>query len=178
MIYGEVGEITDTTVFPSPRVSDRVSFGTGKAMGDWEKEKLETLYTYKLQSYLDIQTLIQQINLLYDAKTAEKQHEFLRKVPASIKAFLEENKFLEALAEMQKHSTKMETFTKRFYQWLDGFRVMKFLHFSRDNFHEQMPIASAASDLLKCLGAEVKNREDGESLLSVFRDLDSRNYQG
>jgi hypothetical protein len=32
-MHGNVGEINDTTIFPSSRISDRVPFGTGDALG-------------------------------------------------------------------------------------------------------------------------------------------------
>jgi len=38
---GNFSELNSTVVYPSPRISDRVPFGTGKAIGDWIEQELE-----------------------------------------------------------------------------------------------------------------------------------------
>ena len=52
LIKGEVfGEINDTTVIPSPRVSNRVPFGTGRAILEGLNTQKDLSLTYDFQSF-------------------------------------------------------------------------------------------------------------------------------
>ena len=50
---GHFTELNSTTVYPSPRTSDRVPFGTGKAINDFlNQENKEAYLTYSFDSFL------------------------------------------------------------------------------------------------------------------------------
>ncbi|WP_222933101.1 glycosyltransferase family 2 protein, partial [Fulvivirga aurantia] len=61
---GHFGEINATYVFPSPRKSDRVPFGTGRAVNQWLLEnKLET---YALETFVDLKAFNQLVPTIYE----------------------------------------------------------------------------------------------------------------
>jgi IS4 transposase len=58
----------------------------------------------------------------------------------------------EKMEEFKKNSTSARYFQQRFYYWFDGFMVLKFMHFSRDNHREDEAITVGVSKLLKRMG--------------------------
>src|SRR5204862_3217619 len=60
---GGFGDLTGTTVYPSPRPSDRVPFGTGKAV----RENLpgRQIKTYPLDAFLDLKQMIARVPKMY-----------------------------------------------------------------------------------------------------------------
>ena len=97
---GKVTELSNTTVYPSPRISDRVPFGTGKAIRNFIKSKQQT--SYPLQAYLDIQWLIKQTDSLWEAG------HFNETPPASLATFLEEKFINDIVSEIRQNSTDIE----------------------------------------------------------------------
>lgn len=135
------GNLSDTTVIPSARVSDRVPFGTGRAMQAL-METEDDLTTYAPQSFAAIRKLVAQIPLIYEAKEEMKNAE-------AMTYFLGNYQFPKKLAEIRDNTSDYASFRKRFFQWFDAFMCMKFLHFSRDQHHPNIPIAEAANWLNK-----------------------------
>ncbi len=62
---GNYTELNTTGVIPSPRISNRVPFGTGKAIGDWVKQGSEEYFTYHPQTFRDLIPLTSNIDKLY-----------------------------------------------------------------------------------------------------------------
>lgn len=157
---GGFTELKKTTVFPSPRASDRVPFGTGRAISEWHGE----LKTYPLQAFEDLRVFLATVPALLGAGLPEG-------MPAAVRAFLAEQDFSEAVEEIRRHTSSAETFGKRFYRWFDGFRAMKFVHHARDRFYGDEDVAIAAGKLLARLGVNMPDRNERE-LLEVYRKLE------
>ena len=51
---GNFTELKSSMVIPSPRISDRVPFGTGKAIGDWVETGEKEYYTYSFEIFKNI----------------------------------------------------------------------------------------------------------------------------
>ncbi|MCH7512771.1 MAG: hypothetical protein IH947_02320 [Bacteroidetes bacterium] len=167
--FGNFMDLKTTTVYPSPRISDRVPFGTGKALSDWIKHKSESLLTYNPASFSDLKCLTGITNKLYEGDTDE----LLNKLPDSVGHFLRNNSFKNKLAEITANTASCTTFLKRFYQYFDAFRVMKYLHFSRSQYHPDLPVTEAAEWLLKeRYGIEREFSGNSFSLLCEYREID------
>lgn len=172
MPTGNFIDINDTVIYPSPRVSDRVPFGTGKAMAKWQNEKPQDYLTYNLQSFLDLKTLFVQAEKFF--KVSDSQYEaILDKLPESINSFLISDGFKLAVGRLNKQSNNLSTFFSKWYQYFDGFKVLKYLHFSRDNYYKNKPVVEMAKEL-----ATLHWRKDNvnsltaEKLLAYFRQKD------
>lgn len=123
---GIVRELTGTTIFPSPRISDRVPFGTGKAMGDhllFEK----AITTYNPQSFVFIKPLFDKISEWYTGKNPLSDEA----LDDRVKSFCKENDIESALQKMNQNTASLTSFRKKFFQWFNAFRFMKYLHFMR-----------------------------------------------
>ncbi len=151
------------TVYPSCRVSDRVPFGTGRAQMEWIGNKEEAL-TYSAAIYSEMNSFFKSIHHWYDHDVA------LENFSDPIKHFLSEHKITERVNEIRKQSSSIEIFTKRFWQWMDGFMVLKLTHYMRDHGFPSKPSNEVSRLLLD--QQNIQPSENLESLLIQFRLLD------
>lgn len=165
---GKFTELNTTTVFPSPRISDRVPFGTGKAVGEIIRQK-GSYETYNLQTFLDLKLFFEQLKNIYQLKENWRAIDF----PVSILPYLDKIEATARLAEIFKNTTTFPSFKKRFFHWFNAFQVMKFAHFARDNFYANVPVATAAASLLNQINIEVVSNK-AKDLLIAFRKLDKK----
>ncbi|GAA0894061.1 hypothetical protein GCM10009122_37410 [Fulvivirga kasyanovii] len=164
---GNFGEINSTRVIPSPRISDRVPFGTGKAVNDWQKTG--QLLTYSVRTFKDLKAFIDNLPKLYKA-SLENTACFLKDQPESIRQFLTENEFVFHISRINNNAAAKDTFLKQFYQWFDGFKVLKFVHYARDHFYDNCPVAQVASELLSL--AYDHSLHNSKELLLAYRKMD------
>lgn len=168
---GELLEIRDTTVFPSARISDRVPFGTGKAQFGWVSNSNTEYLTYNPLIFKDLRVFLSSINELFENISAKAYVQWRQMQPTSIKAFLAKENFEAKMREFRNQTTQVTAFHKRFYAWMDGFKVLKLVHFVRDNFYPQVPIEEASRQLLLWqTGQDVSSNV--EDLLMIYRKLD------
>ena len=160
---GTISELTSVTVYPSPRLSRRVPFGTGKAVGNYIESGQQT--TYPLQTYRDVEWLIDQANPLW------KSGRFSEALPNTLKRFLGKEFIESVVPEIRHNSSGAEAFRKRFFRWFNAFRLMKYLNFARDEKYGAIPVETAARALLNEMGVASIN-ENAAELLRRYRQLD------
>ncbi len=158
---GNFTELKTTKVIPSPRISDRVPFGTGKAMQNWLNEDKEELLSFHLNSYLDLKQFCDNVADLYI-------HEIT--IPKTVQEFLSTIDFEENLLKIRKNSTSKNHFVKLFYNWFNAFKVLKYIHFTRDNYYPNVPIFKGANELLLLLGEQ--EQPNLKALLLKYREID------
>ncbi|TAG56329.1 MAG: glycosyltransferase [Cytophagales bacterium] len=141
MDLGNFTDILDTTVFPSSRVSDRVPFGTGRAMADIKNT--EKWKSYHFNSYIDIKDFITQTDNIYIQKFK------IESTSEPMKSYLENIDFENKIKEIIQNTSNYLAFKKRFFQWFNGFMVMKYLNFARENFYEIQIIDKAILPFLQ-----------------------------
>ncbi len=134
---GDFREINSATVFPSSRVSNRVPFGTGHAI---EKIKALEVYTvYDPRGFEDLKAVFSQVRKYYVGE------EFT--VPRSVDAFYRHSDFSEDLVRIRTSSNSFSTFQQHFFGWWDGFKVLKYIHFARDNYYPNVALELALEAL-------------------------------
>ena len=163
---GNFGDLTTTKVIPSVRISERVPFGTGKAIKRWMETG--TQLTYNAQSYKHLKPFTDQIPLIFENKQ-RKVRDIIELLGLSelMKSYLHSVGFEENLSRIIRQSSNYELFKKHFYQWFDGFKVMKFLHYSRESGNADVPVVAAAEEIRQWLGGGHQ-----EDLLEWYRNHD------
>ncbi|MEQ9659485.1 glycosyltransferase, partial [Fulvivirga sp.] len=164
---GQFGDLNKTRVIPSPRISDRVPFGTGKAVNDWLINA--KLNTYNQLIFNDLSYFIKSTNSSKDFKNIISEVAGTQ-WPASINAFLETVDFENNIERIANNSGSLEAFKSNFYQWFDAFKVLKYVHFARDHFHPNIPIYEAAYTLLKMKG--ITPAVTSKEVLIQYREID------
>jgi hypothetical protein len=142
---GNFGEMDRTTVYPSGRVSDRVPFGTGKAVQE-ALEKEGVVLTYHIQSFKDIKILFEGVDALWDIQTSQIPH-FLESMPKSVNRYLYNIDFEDKVIAIKSNTSNKNSFKKRFFRWFNAFQLMKYLHFARDNFYPNQPVGNMVEEL-------------------------------
>jgi hypothetical protein len=164
MQLGGFFEIKSTKVYPSPRISNRVVFGTGPAIRQIISKREYDYPTYPLESFLQLKPIFVCVEDLYT--------EDWQDLPLSeeLQEFLKANFFAQALEKMRKNSSKPETFAKRFWQWFDAFRILKFLNFLlQEKGYEKAPVTQESRKLLKLIGKRAAFT--AKDLLLAYREL-------
>ena len=182
------GEIRTTAVIPAPRVSHRVPFGTGKAVGDMLAGN--AFLTYSPLIFKDLKMFLENTDIWFDLAGQNAsvgltsiQADTTGALPQSISSFLEKENFQQKLQEIRAHTASPEAFRKRFFRWFDAFRAMKFVHYARDHFYPNVPVEEAACWSAECgvrsaeWASQLSARQYPEQarvreLLLMFREMD------
>ncbi|MEI8136823.1 MAG: glycosyltransferase family A protein [Bacteroidota bacterium] len=154
--YGKIIELNTAIVYPSARISTRVPFGTGRAQQNFIEKKDEVYINYSFQSFKDLK--------LFLAIDFYKNSNVASAFPDSIKQFLIEVDFENKLQEIKNNTTTKEQFKKRFFDWFDGFMLLKYIHFSRDNHYPN-------NELLKEVGKLMVTDRTSLNLTSATEQL-------
>ena len=170
---GNFTELTATTVFPSPRASDRVPFGTGKAVGDYLLDPQS--WTYPLQAFLDLKLFFDRLPSLSHTRDSGAP-EVLSSLPKSIHTFLKSENFEQAVKEILENTSTEAAFRKRFFHWFNGFQTMKFIHRARDHFYGQKDAREEAERLLVLTGESPANNSSVRELLSTYRRIQAKSW--
>lgn len=161
---GKFGVIKNTCVFPSPRITNRVIFGTGIAVEQIINKYNFSYPAYTLNSFLILKDFFEKIEKLYQPNFEITDIE----LNAILYDFLIKNNIPKVIAEIKQNTKNIENFKKRFFYWFNGFRVIKFLNF----YHLQTKkenIIIEANKLLKLLN--YNNIEKEGELLEKYKEL-------
>ncbi|MDD2196675.1 MAG: glycosyltransferase [Bacteroidales bacterium] len=173
--HGNFEELNSAIVFPSPRPSDRVPFGTGRAISKHLEESQHEYLTYNFDSILSLKAFIETApNTLFNASknTIAKLH---FQQPEPLRDYLEMNGFLQAIEEINKNTAHAATFKKRFFLWFDAFKLLKYLNYANEHHYKRMPICSEASKLAQVLNLKFNpNNPSAIELLNTFREFNLR----
>ena len=169
---GEITEINSTTVFPSPRVSERVAFGTGPVVGSMLKSGSEKLLTWHPDAFKPLAQLHDLVPKLYGMNDQETDA-LLNKMPYPLSIFMRENGWVERVAEIRNNTGNEHSFTVRFYRWFNMFRVIKYLNRVHDGtIWSKIDIDEAASKLFSEITGKEGGQYDRIELLMQFRALE------
>lgn len=166
---GDFGEVNATAIYPSPRASDRVPFGTGRAVGEWLSGDQNEYMTYNHHIFEDLKNFLTQVDFYFKMNQNDIQKQ-LERLPKSIREFLTASDFNHKIVEVKSQSTNIDTFRKRFYQWFDGFRVLKYVHFARDHYYANFPTTVAVSWLFEKYDLPIPT--DVKAVLLGLREAD------
>ena len=167
--------LNSTTVFPSSRISSRVPFGTGASIGKLTDYSSTTLLTYNLQAFKELRIIFRLTENIYNIDNQEYNicYDLL---PAGIQSFIDEEEWIEKLTEIKNNTGSLESFKKRFFDWFNMFRIVKYLNFVHSGMFEKKPVEVATLELMQELEIAVKSKEPSE-LLQTFRKLEkTSNY--
>jgi hypothetical protein len=166
---GNYREINTTCVFPSPRPSDRVPFGTGAVIKKYIDGKISEVETYNPGSFSPLQELFRDPAEWYglsEAGIADK----CKKLPEIIREYIG-TEFETKIEEINNNASSPEAFAKRFYQWFNMFRILKFLNFAHEKHFSRVPVRDAAIEFLENSGWGSFENMNTVELLQYFRKL-------
>lgn len=149
------GEIKDTTVHPSPRITDRVIFGTGVAVNEIIKKYNFEYPTYKYEAFLELKNLFANLPLFYN-----NRFDFSNTISNELKAYLTAENYKVRIKEIYDNTSNFSTFEKRFYQWFNALKVLKFLNYIHKEKYKKNSVTEEAKKLCKiCYKADLTSNK-------------------
>lgn len=165
---GDFHELNNTRILLSPRISDRVPFGTGAAIQKLLREGQTQFFTYHPDAFHDMEMLFRSA-AIYFGKGKEETESKLNELPEPLKQFLLLNDFNQAVVEMNGNASGENTFLKRFFQWFNAFRVLKYLNYSHTAHYNKIYASEAGRQILDRMGIRFSNAPTDEQILRELR---------
>ncbi|MBN1387663.1 MAG: glycosyltransferase family 2 protein [Bacteroidales bacterium] len=163
--------LNTATVIPSPRISDRVPFGTGPVIAKMTEEDKMAYNTYDTKGFEYLKEFFDKTMLLYDADM-NKSGQIIEGLHESLQEFLAENEWPQKLSEIKNNTGSKDSFRKRFFNWFNMFRIVKYMNFLHSRYYlEKIPVEKAAADFLKKTGKPDASVNAG-GLLKIYRDME------
>jgi Glycosyl transferase family group 2 len=143
---GGFTELTSTKVIPSPRVSDRVPFGTGKAIEEWlnRPEYEDDFYSYNFYIFKEIKLFVSMIPKFYEPLPYLKSFN----LHPAFEEYFEKLGFQDKVDEMKANTKDFISFRKRFFVWFDAFAVLKLIHFMQTVGFGDVKLKKAVNQML------------------------------
>lgn len=137
--FGGYIEINETRVIPSGRVSDRVPFGTGAAIGKWTKEpsSLETIYNPLI--FEEFKIFLESVHKFFQLSETELK-DVIDSLPSSIQQFLIIENGLNTIIELKSRTNNHQAFFKQFLSYMDGLQVLKYVHYASEYHFPKIPL--------------------------------------
>jgi len=165
--------LNSTVVYPSPRASSRVPFGTGASIGKLDADQSSTLLTYNIKAFKELGMLFKLVDTLFACSVEELASQY-RALPKGLRSFIDENDWTKKTAEIKSNTSGLLSFRKRFFEWFNMFKIVKYLNNVHTEYFEKKPVDVAASELLKERGVMLESSEPLD-LLQYFRKLEKGN---
>ncbi len=164
---GQFKNINSTTVFPAARISQRVPFGTGRALYD-----ILTLGkspdTYNFKSFIALKSFTDKIEALYTNFNA-----VFNSFDEPVIEFFTSVGFEKRYLQIKNNTKDFNAFKKRLFQWFDAFLLMKYLHYTRDRYYPNIGIEEATDFYFKISG--LQEGIDLAQKLNILQKIDKKN---
>ena len=163
-----VEQLAGTTVYPSPRASHRVPFGTGRSVSRMQAGgEGEQLFYHPACFRL----LGEWLKLVADHPDAAGRSLRLLagEISASLGAFLDLNRFEEIWEKLRRNNPGRAALLKAFHGWFDGLKTMKLIHHLSAGPFPRCEPDSALAELFVRAGLVLVSGI--EERLEVLRDL-------
>lgn len=169
--HGNFAELNSTSVFPSPRPSNRVPFGTGRAMLKHQQSPEESILTYDFNSFFTLIPLFENIEFLYRSES-QTINNWLKSLHPALQENLVIYEFAKKINEIKANTNSIESFRKRFFFWFDAFMLLKYLNFAHENYFQRKPVDGESMTLAKEIGLKLPQNPSSIDLLKSYRVKD------
>lgn len=170
MPAGGYFSLNTTTVHPSPRLSDRVPFGTGVTISKILREKSRDLLTYNFNSFRELRLFFGMVGDIYNCSKGNYDKFYLT-LPESIRIFIGIREWKDKITEIKFNTSGFQSFKKRFFNWFNMFKVVKYMNFVHEGLFKKTPVKQASRQLL--LEKNIFcDSDDPVNLLKCYRELE------
>ena len=159
-----IGEIKEILVYPSPRISDRVPFGTGPSVRNIIQDNRYMVYNFDL--FFILKRFFDCFDLFSQSENIN-----LKIVPSEIVEFTGERRLLEMINECKQNTKQDKNLIKRLFSKFDAFFIIRFLNsFGDDSNFPPMEVEEAGKMLLKYCKIE----ENGDIYHSIKHAMEKQ----
>jgi len=148
-----VQQVAGAMVRPSPRRSDRVPFGTGRAMGALLDGEQGAVLFYPRECYILLRRWIELATAACRGGWADLAGKAGELSP-HLSAFLSAQGFPAVWEGFLRHHRGAERRLKAFHDWFDAFRIMKLFHFLAAGPNPRRPAEEAVNTWSEVWGGD------------------------
>ena len=172
---GTIGQINTTRVHPSARISHRVPFGTGAAMGDSLAGQREPKLLYDPRVFV----ILAEWLTLMNTHSHEDAQTILAKagnIHPRLAAFLTERRFIPVWTRIAQNAKTKKTLRDQFHTWFDGFETLKLINDLTRTVYPRIDLFDASEKLLAKMTETPADFVSGspnedDALLRLLNDL-------
>lgn len=164
--------LNSATVYPSPRISQRVPFGTGHAVGRMIEKGENVFMTYNPLAFRDLRIFFAFCRDAYNLDEIQLDNLYNR-FPDPVRYFLPADEWRSKIIEISANTSALTAFRKRFFEWFNMFRIVKYLNSLHEGIYKKIPSADAAKIILRMSDYDFTGTSDIE-LLNYLRELEIR----
>lgn len=157
-----IHEIRTTCVHPSSRISDRVPFGTGPVLQKMLDNGNMVFKTFAPEGFVVLETLFSQIEQFRAANEIQLKSLYSC-FDSSLQKCVPMEEFKTKIQEIQRNTSTVEQFRKRFFAWFNGFMVFRYLNTASQSRFPKIPVEEAVANFL---GGE---KADAREMLKLMR---------
>jgi hypothetical protein len=168
---GNIQEITETHIHPSPRPSDRVLFGTGPEIIKFTEQADEDYLTYHPQFFSALKQFFSMIERFYN-NSEQDTNKTIQKLPFFIQTFLRKNKGEENIQRILNNCKSLEIFRKHFFLWFNGLKIIRLIHEAHETTFNKIPLFEAAKIMLEHRGFKSTQIDNYKDLLKYYRQIE------
>lgn len=156
-----VNKINEILVYPSPRRSDRVPFGTGPTVDKIINEKKYLVYNFNL--FFILKKFFEELKNYSNTQKID-----INKIPQEIIDFIGKDNLIVILTECSNNSTTNKNLLKRIYSKFDAFFIIKFLNsFTENGNYPPTEVVESAKLLLDWYNIEYDESDIYEKLVEL-----------
>lgn len=160
-------EINETAVYPKARVSERVPFGTGKALKEFIEGKEKFYYAIPFEPFRELKEL----------KFFVKGKKSLSEIPEILREYLLKEKIKKRIGIIKNKTRHFKNFVKEFYLWFNLLKAFRFVRFYINKTGKRIILEESVRELIKEIGKSDKIQKEFSSynLLLYLRNYDKKN---
>ena len=149
---GKIGTITNTTVFPSARISERVPFGTGRRMLRFTTGQTDEYRLYDPRIFAILRDWFTKIEA-----DPDRDHEAILAEAGHIHVYLEEylrmSHFTADWQFIRKNCHDPRQLRRQFHVWFDGLKTLRLVHHLTRCSFPLVPMFDGLSLLIDMVGS-------------------------
>ncbi len=151
---GSIGVIETTTVFPSPRPSDRVPFGTGRRMLRFMTGGTDEYRLYDPRIFGILREWLAGMEADPD-RGSEAILTAARKIHSGLKAYLDLSRFAIDWPVIRRNCPDSEHLRRQFHVWFDGLKTLRLVHHLSRSAFPPVPMFEGLKGLLDRMGQAI-----------------------
>ena len=163
--------LNNTTVYPSPRPSYRVPFGTGAAISKLITAKDRNWMTYNVEAFDELRSFFGMADLFFESEEDQVKRLY-QDISEGLRLFFDKDVWIKKITEIKINTSSLKSFRKRFFNWFNMFMIVRYLNTVHHELYNKVPVEIAASELLSKRGFK-ESFSNAREMLHFYRRMET-----